>query len=85
MEELKTKTLGQNKASLSVEDVLASLVISATGDDTAKLAAEKLKELRTCKAHSTAILNSQDEQNLKAMGIDVTSDPEFLNSNLLFI
>ena len=85
MEELKTKTLGQNNASLSVEDVLASLVISATGDDTAKLASEKLKELRTCKAHSTAILNSQDEQNLKAMGIDVTSDPEFLNSNLLFI
>ncbi len=85
MEELKTKTLGQNKASLSVEDILASLVISATADENAKLASEKLKELRSCKAHSTAILNSKDEQDLKAMGIDVTSDPEFLNSNLYFI
>ncbi len=85
MEELKTKTLGQNKASLSVEDILASLVISATGDENAKLASEKLKELRSCKAHSTAILNDKDEQDLKAMGIDVTSDPEFLNSNLYFI
>ena len=85
MEALKTDTLGQNKASLSVEDILASLVISATADENAKLAATKLKDLKGCKAHSTAILNEKDEQDLKAMGIDVTSDPEFLNSNLYFI
>ncbi|MCQ2971765.1 MAG: DUF1846 domain-containing protein [archaeon] len=85
MEQLKTETLGQEKASLSVEDILASLAISATSDETALLAETKLKELRLCKAHSTAILNNKDEQDLKAMGIDVTSDPEFLNSNLYFI
>ena len=85
MEDLKTNTLGQNKASLSVEDILASLAISATADENAKLAATKLKELKYCKAHSTVILNDKDEQDLKAMGIDVTSDSEFLNSNLYFI
>lgn len=85
MENLKTDTLNKENASLSVENILVALSISATADETAKLAETKLKYLKFSKAHSTAILNEKDEQDLKAIGIDVTSDPEFLNSNLYFI
>ena len=35
-------------------------------------------------AHCTAILSDKDEKTLKGLGIDVTSDPEYVTNNLYY-
>ena len=40
--------------------------------------------LRGCRAHCTAILSDRDEQSMKALGIDVTCDPEYVTTNLYY-
>ncbi|MCQ2547834.1 MAG: DUF1846 domain-containing protein [Clostridia bacterium] len=84
MENMKSKVLGYENTSMSMEDVLSSLAISATTDERAALAQSKLGELNGCQAHSTAIINEKDEQVLKSLGIDITCDPEFVTANLYF-
>ncbi|MCL2436423.1 MAG: DUF1846 family protein, partial [Clostridiales bacterium] len=41
-------------------------------------------KLKGCRAHCTAILSDKDENTLTALGIDVTSDPEYVTTNLYF-
>ncbi len=84
IQELKSNVLNQEKDKLSVEDVLSALAISATQDPTAKFAESKLKELAECDAHCTSIISEKDENALKAMGINVTCDPEFVTDNLYY-
>ncbi|MBK5262557.1 MAG: DUF1846 family protein, partial [Peptostreptococcaceae bacterium] len=43
-----------------------------------------LVNLDGCKAHCTAILSDRDEQTLRSLGLDVTSDPDYLTTNLYF-
>ena len=56
--------------------------MSTMTNPTAELALKKLPSLRGCRAHSTAILSQRDEQTLKSLGIDMTSNPEFSTSDL---
>ena len=46
------------------------------------MALKQLPKLRGCMAHCTAILSDRDEQTMKSLGIDVTSNPEFSTNNL---
>lgn len=82
IQHLKTDILGHEKTSLNCEEVLTALTISATTNPSAQVAVEKLLLLDNCKAHCTAILSDRDSQTLKDLGIDATSDPEYLTSNL---
>ena len=82
IQELKTDVLRADKTSLNLEEVLTALTISAETNPSAEMALGKLTELRGCIAHCTAILSDKDESTLKAMGIDVTSDPEYVTNNL---
>lgn len=84
IQHLKTDILQNEKSSLNCEEVLSALTISATTNPTAQVAVEKLLELHGCKAHCTAILSDRDEQTLRDLGLDVTSDPEYLTNNLYF-
>ncbi|MBQ0078465.1 MAG: DUF1846 family protein, partial [Eubacterium sp.] len=84
IQKLKTGILGADTATLNVEEVLTALAISAETNPTAELAMQKLPELKGCKAHCTAILSDKDENTLKALGMDVTSDPEYVTNNLYF-
>ena len=59
-----------------------ALSISGTQNPMAQVAVEKLALLKGCKAHCTAILSNSDEQTLRALGIDVTCDPEYITTNL---
>ncbi len=81
---LKRDVLLQEKVSLNVEEILNALVVSSSVNDKAAKAVDKLRELRNCKAHCTAILNDKDEQLLGNLGIDITCDPEFSTNNLYF-
>ena len=62
IQDLKKDILKQEKTSLNVEEVLNALTVSASTNPSAELAVEKLKLLRGCKAHCTAILNDKDEE-----------------------
>lgn len=81
---LKTDVLMADKSSLNCEEILTSLTISAATNPSAEAALAKLPALRGCKAHCTAILSDKDENTLKALGIDVTSDPEYITNNLYY-
>lgn len=84
IEAFKKDILDQEKTTLSIEEILNALTVSASSDSQAAIAVKKLKELRGCKAHCTAILNDGDEQVLGNLGIDVTCDPEYSTNNLYF-
>ncbi len=84
IQNLKTELLQADKSSLNCEEVLTALTISATTNPTAEAALNKISELRGCKAHCTAILSDKDEKTLKGLGIDVTSDPEYVTNNLYY-
>jgi uncharacterized protein (UPF0371 family) len=81
---LKTNILKNERSSLNLEEILSALTISATTNPSAQVAVEKLLLLKGSKAHCTAILSDRDEQTLMALGIDVTSDPEYVTTNLYF-
>lgn len=81
---LKRDVLRQDKISLNTEEVLNALTVSASNNPKAAQAVSKLKELRGCIAHCTAILNDKDEQVLGNLGIDITCDPEYSTNNLYF-
>lgn len=82
IQKLKTDELGYDRTNLNCEEVLMALAISGINNLSAQVAAGKLPLLRTCRAHCTAILSDRDEQTLSALGIDVTSDPEYVTTNL---
>lgn len=84
IQHLKTKILLNDKSSLNCEEILSALAISATTNPTAQLGVDKLLLLNGCRAHCTAILSDRDAQTLRDLGIDVTSDPEYLTTNLYF-
>ena len=79
---LKTNVLQKDKVSLTVDEVLSALAISAVDNPRAEAAVGKLKDLRGCSAHCTAILSERDSQVFLDLGIDATCDPEFSTNNL---
>lgn len=85
IKKLKTEDLQRKMTALNANEVLIALSISAVTNPTAKAAYDKLSELADSQAHSTVMLNNDDEQILKSLGIDITCDPEFASSNLYFI
>ncbi|WP_395760286.1 DUF1846 domain-containing protein [Clostridioides difficile] len=81
---LKTKTLASRNVSLSCQEVLTALSICAVTNPTAQFAMAKLALLKGCQAHSTTILNRDDEQTFRKLRIDVTCDPEYPSQNLYY-
>ncbi|WP_419025865.1 DUF1846 domain-containing protein [Emergencia sp.] len=81
-QKLKINYLESDRTSLNCEEVLMALTISGTQNPSAYVAISKLPLLKGCRAHCTAILSDRDEQTLRALGIDVTSDPEYVTTNL---
>lgn len=77
-DQLKLKT-----ARLTLSDVLTALSICSATNPIAKKCLTSLSELRGMDAHSTFILSSNDEKTLKQLGINITSEPNFINNNLL--
>jgi len=80
--ELKDEILKGKKASLDLEETLIALSISSTTNPAARMAMEKLKELRGCEAHSTHIPTPGDEAGLRRLGVNLTTDPSFATKDL---
>ena len=79
---LKQEILGRRSVNLNLEDALIALSISATINPTAKLAMEKLKQLRGCEIHMTHIPPPGDEAGLRCLGVNLTTDPSFSSKDL---
>ena len=71
-----------DKSSLNLEEVIMALTLTKLINPFAELALKEIPNLNGCIAHCTAILSDKDEQALRALGIDITSNPEFSNNNL---
>jgi len=74
---LKRDILNSKTVSLNLDEVLISLSISAATNPAAKIALEKIKELKGCEVHMTHIPTSGDEAGLRGLGINLTTDPNF--------
>ena len=72
---IKNERLGIKNAKLHVDDVLTVLAVSASTNPLAQTAIEELEILRGAQCHSTRILTFNDEDSLKKLGIDVSTDP----------
>lgn len=81
---LKKNISGTKKLSLDLEETLIALSISSINDSAAKLAIDKLKELKGCEVHTTHIPTPGDETGLRRLGVNLTSDPDF-STKLLFV
>ena len=79
---LKTEFLGSSASQLTLDDVLIALSITAIKSPNAKKCIDALPKLKTCEAHSTFILAPSDESTVKKLGIYLSSEPQFLDSNL---
>ncbi|WEG73682.1 DUF1846 domain-containing protein [Vagococcus intermedius] len=82
---LKTNDLNSKITALNANEVLIALAISAVTNPTAQAAYDKLNELVGCQAHSTVMLNKDDGQILRDLGIDVTCDPVYPSENLYYV
>ena len=82
--ELKSKVNGDEDSLLNLEEVLIALSICAVTNTMAEKALSKIDLLRNCKAHSTTIISLTDEQMFAKLGIQITSDPVFANTNLYY-
>ena len=74
---LKTDGLGESEPSLSINEMLIALAISATTNPLTHMAMEEIKNLKTLDAHSTVILNDSEKRMLRKLGINFTQDPVF--------
>ena len=81
---MKSTALNSSVDPLSLNEVLIALSISAVTNPIAQVAYEKLAELDGAQAHSTVMVNKNDEQTLKQLGIDITSAPLFPSENLYY-
>ena len=81
---LKSEVFNNKRLSLNLEETLIALSISADFNPSAKVAMEKLKELKSCEMHSTHIPTPGDEAGLRRLGLNITSDPDF-SSKRLFV
>ena len=81
---LDKNILNEKSVSLDLEETLIALSISATTNPTAHLALERLGEFKGCEVHMTHIPTPGDEEGLRKLGVNLTSDPNF-SSNSLFM
>ena len=79
---LKEKTFNSPSGQLNLKDTLLALAVSSSINPVAKLALNEIGNLKNCEAHSTCILDKNDEQTIKQLGLRITSEAKFASSNL---
>ncbi|MFB0917697.1 MAG: DUF1846 family protein, partial [Clostridiaceae bacterium] len=81
---LKTKAFRQKDQTLDLDEILIALSMSAATNPVAQAALASISCLRGANAHSTTMLNNSDENTLRSLGIEATSDPKFVSSSLFY-
>ncbi len=81
IQRLKTDYLGSRNPRLHTDEILIALSISAASDKNAELALTQIPKLKGCEAHSSVLLSSVDEQIFKRLGLHLTCEPKYEESN----
>jgi len=71
---LKKDIMGRKSESMNVEEVLIALSISAATSTVSEVCLRKLKFLAGCEFHSTHLLGKGDENGLRRLQLNVTTD-----------
>ncbi|MDP8255780.1 MAG: DUF1846 family protein [Candidatus Alcyoniella australis] len=71
---LKREILKGKAASLNVEEVLVALSISASTNPTSQACMNMLPKLADCEMHSTHVIGSGDENGLRKLKLNLTTD-----------
>jgi len=79
---MKQEILGSRNASLSVDETLTALAISAPQNPSARVAIEKLGALKGADVHMTHMPSPGDEAGLRRLGVNLTSDPNYASREL---
>jgi len=82
IQNLKTNILGNHNPRLHIDETLIALAMSATTNETAKKAFDKLSDLRGLEAHSSVILSQIDDSVFKKLGINLTCEPQYQTKKL---
>jgi len=80
--QMKGQRLGLQSSNMNVEELLIALSISSLYNTAAKHAMDKLPELRGCDMHMTHITTPPDENGIRRLGIDLTTDPQYPTKEL---
>lgn len=82
VEKVKVNHLGSLNPRLHTDEVLLCLAVSQITNPMASLALSKLDLLKGAQLHSSVLLSHVDKKTLKALGVDVTSEPKKTTSSL---
>lgn len=85
IQNLKNINLHDNIKTLSANEILIALSICAVTNPVAQLAIDNLSKLKGSQAHSTVILNRDEEQTLHKLGIDMTCEAVYPSENLYYV
>jgi uncharacterized protein (UPF0371 family) len=80
---LKQDVYHNKGISLDLSETLTALSVSSPSNPAAKLALDELKKLKGCEMHLSHIPPAGDENALRKLAINVTSEPRFIGRNLL--
>jgi uncharacterized protein (UPF0371 family) len=78
---LLKRTMGLSSTSLNVKEVLDALAASAVSDENALRCIDSLYRLKGCEMHTTHLMDVEDENPLKRLGLNVTTDARLTFSN----
>ncbi len=79
---LKKNVLAAKSVSLSLEETLIALSVSAMTNPAAQAAVDQLKLLANCEMHMTHMPTPGDEAGLRRLGVNLTTDPNFASKDL---
>ncbi len=79
---LKKQNFKEKNGKLNLEEILIALSICAATNDVANMAMEKVESLRGMQLHSSRMLSKTDEDVLRKLGINVTSEAKFASDSL---
>ena len=79
---LKREVFRNHQISLSLDETLIALSVSAPSNPAAGLAMSRLGELRGCEMHMSHLPPPGDANGLRRLGINLTSEPVFTSRNL---
>ena len=79
---LKKQNFKEKNGKLNPEEILIALSICAATNDVANMAMEKVESLRGMQLHSSRMLSKTDEDVLRKLGINVTSEAKFASDSL---
>ena len=71
---LKEKIVKNSNPSLDVSEILIALAISSSTNPMAKKCIDNLPLLHNCEMHTTHLLTRGDENGLRDLGINLTTD-----------